>query len=431
MKSATRAQPKTVPEVPGLPIKSSGSAVAIVNPAKVPSVHNTGVKREAGCISDDHCASAFDKRSEKVQKVIGDVSARHLHLPVDGSATDLASFTTVTMTATVACSERILDKKEEVPNVSDEDFVGQRELVCPAEPGAPSVTVRASSHTETLLAVVDVLMLVARKPRDFWNVRLAQLLLELESVGLEMSYYPFRPRGWQKSGTALAPPRIAKIPCFKHCQLDLVLQVLRRGGTYNDAVERWGACGGKEWLAAEVCETGQGRRALDAVKARHISELVRTDQRKDLDSYSDLIDRLPRWYSLLYRAANAQTIAETTRPLVTCEAANILAAATQKRPAWQGVSSPVSIERVLQEMTLSLRRASSWPLCPSPWAGDNCVPTQPEFASLMTPGLVAETPARSLAVVELVVCVCNEGEGGGVVALREWLRSRPNAPLVE
>ena len=86
--------------------------------------------------------------------------------------------------------------------------------------------------------------------------------------------------------------------------------------------------------------------------------------------------------------------------------ANILAAATQKRPAWQGVSSPVSIERVLQEMTLSLRRASSWPLCPSPWAGDNCVPTQPEFASLMTPGLVAETPARSLAVVELVVCVC-------------------------
>lgn len=327
---------------------------------------------------------------------------------------------------------------------NEKEFVGQRELEytwrplgTPLDaPGFGSTVLRCSTHSaaaEVLLAITDVLMLVTRKDRVFANKKLPGLKSWLETHGVPMWYYGFRPRGWtgNEERSDSQEYRGNMTPCLAYENVRFVLRWLCGSkARTGDLVASWKAAGGRQWLQAEIEHSngfsapgnggrGAGDTAVAALRARNHRQTEQERFTKETSQKERLVQALPRWYQLLCRATEcaAATAAASASGEMTSGSVNVTAAECENPPDWPAARRPlwlrelhgrtvaqvIGVEEVLSELTRALRRAGGFPLYRSPRPGHpppTELPADTSLAATAKESEIAELPAADQSLGE-------------------------------
>eukprot|EP01043_Picozoa_sp_COSAG02_P058224 COSAG02_NODE_7211_length_3117_cov_5.268390_2_plen_660_part_00 len=324
------------------------------------------------------------------------------------------------------------------------EFVGQREpaytwrpLDTPLNaPGFSTTVLRCSAHSaaaDVLLAITDIVMLVTRKDRVFANKKLPGLKSWLETHGVPIWYYGFRPRGWtdgnERSDTQ--EYRGTMTPCLAYENVRFVLRWLCGGkGRSGDLVASWKAAGGRQWLQAEIegnginvpgqLAGGAGDAAIAALRARFHRQTEQDLLAQEAKQKTRLPQALQRWHQLLCRAAGRAT-ARAAVAAAAADSTNATASsqADEESSDWPAVRRPVwlrelhgrpvevstGVEETLVELSRALRRAGGFPLYRSstglveqPPPVD--LPSDTSLAATAKESEIAELPAADQALGE-------------------------------
>ena len=332
------------------------------------------------------------------------------------------------------------------------EFVGQRDPAYTWRPldtpmnvaGFGTTVLRCSTHSaaaDVLLAITDLVMLVTRKDRVFANKKLPGLKSWLETHGVPIWYYGFRPRGWtdgdERSDTQ--EYRGNMTPCLAYKNVRYVLRWLCGGkGRSGDLVASWKAAGGRQWLQAEIetstgngngsnvpgqVASGAGDAAIAALRARFHRQTEQDLLAQEAKQKERLPQALKRWHQLLCRAAGRAT----ARAAVAGAAAGSTDAAASaqadeescdwpavRRPVWlrelhgRPVKVSTGVKETLAELSRALRRAGGFPLYRSttglleqPPPVD--LPSDTSLAATAKESEIAELPAADQALGESLI----------------------------